>query len=212
MVGLLAHVEGPLGAALGHAHRVSLRRHLSDEHVHRTVLRRQTGDEIPGEDDQVVVVVVAVEIAGLAGLELQVPDADPVVLEEDPVADVSEGVALVLELAQRCDVVVENFRPGVAARLGVGYEEIGAVRPDVIYASISGYGQTGRDAQRRAYAPVVHAEVGLLAFKARECEIDPVPEPVSHADIAVGMAAAQGVLAALFKRLSKTSPRTPWPR
>ena len=114
--------------------------------------------------------------------------------------DRPEGVELALRMAEQCDVVVENFRPGVAARLGVGYEQVRARRPDVVYASVSGYGQDGRASQRRAYAPVVHAEVGLLDFKARETERDPIPEPVSHADIAAGMAAAQGILAALFRR------------
>jgi len=111
-----------------------------------------------------------------------------------------DGVDLVLDLAERSDVVVENFRPGVAARLGVGYEQVAARRPDVVYCSISGYGQDGRAANRRAYAPVVHAEVGLLAHKAKEQGRSPAPEPVSHADIAVGMAGAQAVLAALFRR------------
>ncbi len=111
-----------------------------------------------------------------------------------------DGVALALDLARQCDVVVENFRPGIAARLGVGYEQVKAVRPDVVYCSVSGYGQDGRAAQRRAYAPVVHAEMGLLHYKAREWGVDPLPEPVSHADIAAGMAGAQGVLAALWRR------------
>lgn len=111
-----------------------------------------------------------------------------------------EGVELVLALSERCDVVVENFRPGVAARLGVGYEQVSARTPSIIYCSVSGYGQTGGSAQRRAYAPVIHAEVGLLDFKARETETVPMAEPVSHADIAAGMTAAQGVLAALFRR------------
>jgi CoA:oxalate CoA-transferase len=111
-----------------------------------------------------------------------------------------EGVQLALDLARSCDVVVENFRPGIAARLGIGYEQIRAVRPDVVYCSVSGYGQEGRAAQRRAYAPVVHAEVGLLHYKAQEWDVDPRPEPVSHADIAAGMAGAHGVLAALWRR------------
>jgi CoA:oxalate CoA-transferase len=110
------------------------------------------------------------------------------------------GVELVLRLAERSDVVVENFRPGIAARLGVGYEQVRERNPAVVYCSVSGYGQDGRAAQRRAYAPVVHAEVGLLHHKARETDRTPAPEPVSHADIAAGMAAAQGVLAALFRR------------
>jgi crotonobetainyl-CoA:carnitine CoA-transferase CaiB-like acyl-CoA transferase len=111
-----------------------------------------------------------------------------------------EGVELLLQLAERCDVMVENFRPGVAARLGVGYEQVVERNPSVVYCSVSGYGQDGRAARRRAYAPVVHAEVGLLHYKARERDHDPIPEPVSHADIAAGMSAAQGVLAALFRR------------
>lgn len=110
------------------------------------------------------------------------------------------GVELALELAERSDVVVENFRPGVAARLGVGYEQIRTRRPDIVYCSVSGYGQEGRAAGRRAYAPVVHAEAGVLHFKAQEWESPPRPEPVSHADVAAGMAGAQGVLAALWRR------------
>jgi len=113
---------------------------------------------------------------------------------------VPEGVELALQLAERCDVVVENFRPGVADKLGIGYEHVRARKADIVYCSVSGYGQDGRAARRRAYAPVVHAEVGLLDYKAREWGRDPLPEPVSHADIAAGMAGAQGVLAALWRR------------
>jgi crotonobetainyl-CoA:carnitine CoA-transferase CaiB-like acyl-CoA transferase len=110
------------------------------------------------------------------------------------------AVELVLRMAARCDVVVENFRGGVAERLGVGYEAVRARRPDVVYCSISGYGQDGPAAHRRAYAPVVHAELGLIHYKAEQRGTEPLPEPVSHADLAVGMQAAQGVLAALFQR------------
>ena len=110
------------------------------------------------------------------------------------------AVELALQLAEKCDVVVENFRPGVADKLGIGFEAIKARRPDVVYCSVSGYGQDGRASQRRAYAPVVHAEVGLLHHKAKEWEIEAKPEPVSHADIAAGMAGAHGVLAALWRR------------
>jgi len=54
-----------------------------------------------------------------------------------------DGLALVRELARRADVVVENFRPGTAARLGLGYDDLAAENPGLVYASISGYGQTG---------------------------------------------------------------------
>ncbi|MDH3678639.1 MAG: CoA transferase [Acidimicrobiia bacterium] len=110
------------------------------------------------------------------------------------------AVELALDLAEQCDVVVENYRPGVAEKLGVGYEAVRARRGDIVYCSVSGYGQQGRAAHRRAYAPVVHAEVGLLHHKAKEWGVAPRPEPVSHADMAAGMAGAQGVLAALWRR------------
>jgi crotonobetainyl-CoA:carnitine CoA-transferase CaiB-like acyl-CoA transferase len=112
-----------------------------------------------------------------------------------------EAQALVLELTAGADVLVENYRPGVAARLGLGYEAVRAVKTDIVYCSISGYGQTGPAAQRRAYAPVIHAELGLIDLNARERGTDPLPEAVSHADFAVGAQAATGILAALVHRL-----------
>lgn len=113
----------------------------------------------------------------------------------------AEGQALVLDLVADADVLVENYRPGVAARLGLGYDSVRARRPDIVYCSISGYGQTGPAAQRRAYAPVIHAELGLIDLNARERGTDPLPEAVSHADFAVGAQAATGILAALVHRL-----------
>ncbi len=111
-----------------------------------------------------------------------------------------EARRLAFELAVRSDVVVENFRPGVAARLGVGYPAVRERNPRVVYCSITGYGQSGPSAQRRAYAPVIHAELGLLELGARGRGLDPMPEPVSHADFAVGAQAAQAILAALLVR------------
>lgn len=111
-----------------------------------------------------------------------------------------DGGQLVLDMARHADVVVENYRPGVAARLGLGYEAIQAVNESIVYCSISGYGQTGTARNRRAYAPVIHAELGLLALNARERGTDPMPESVSHADFAVGSQAASAILAALFNR------------
>jgi crotonobetainyl-CoA:carnitine CoA-transferase CaiB-like acyl-CoA transferase len=111
-----------------------------------------------------------------------------------------EGRSLALQLAQQADIVVENYRAGVAARLGLGYEDVCRINPGVIYCSITGYGQTGPDAQRRAYAPVIHAELGLIDLNARERGTDPMPEAVSHADFAVGAQAATAILAALYHR------------
>jgi crotonobetainyl-CoA:carnitine CoA-transferase CaiB-like acyl-CoA transferase len=76
-----------------------------------------------------------------------------------------------------------------------------ARKPDIVYCSISGYGQSGPAAQRRAYAPVIHAELGLIDLNARERGTKPLPEAVSHADFAVGAQAATGILAALVHRL-----------
>jgi CoA:oxalate CoA-transferase len=110
------------------------------------------------------------------------------------------GRALVAELAACVDVVLENFRPGVLDRLGLGYEQVRARNPRVVYCSITGYGQRGVMASRRAYAPVMHAELGLMEFTARRMRSEPRAEAVSHADLAAGMQATVGILAALLQR------------
>ncbi len=114
--------------------------------------------------------------------------------------DQPEGRAVARDLALAADVVVENFRPGVMARLGLGPDELLAAKPELIYCSISGYGQTGPAAHRRAYAPIIHAEMGLIDLGAEPRGLDPQPEPVSHADFAVGSQAATAICAALFGR------------
>ena len=111
------------------------------------------------------------------------------------------GRDLVRELVREADVFVENYRPGVTERLGLGYEAVRAEKADIIYCSITGYGQEGPAARRRAYAPIIHAELGLVDLNARERGTDPLPEAVSHADFAVGAQAATGILAALVHRL-----------
>src|ERR1700739_1380172 len=72
-----------------------------------------------------------------------------------------EAIKLVHRLVAETDVVVENFRPGVMDRLGLGYEALRKINPRLIYCSISGYGQTGPTAERAAYAMIVHAESGF---------------------------------------------------
>ena len=112
-----------------------------------------------------------------------------------------EGQTLVRQLAEQADVLVENYRPGVAQRLGLGYPDISQLNPDIVYCSITGYGQDGPAASRRAYAPVIHAELGLVDLNARERGTDPLPEAVSHADFAVGAQAATAILAGIIHRL-----------
>ena len=73
----------------------------------------------------------------------------------------AEAIRLVHRLVTETDILVENFRPGVMERLGLGYEALQKINPRLIYCSISGYGQSGPDAERAAYAMIVHAESGF---------------------------------------------------
>ena len=82
---------------------------------------------------------------------------------------VTGAADLIRDLAAQADVLIENFRPGVMDRLGLGYHRLSAANPQLIMLSVSGFGATGRDAGRRALAPVIHAESGLLA---RQAELD----------------------------------------
>jgi crotonobetainyl-CoA:carnitine CoA-transferase CaiB-like acyl-CoA transferase len=111
-----------------------------------------------------------------------------------------EGRRLAADLAVRCDVVVENFRPGVMARMGLGYDALAARRPDLVYASISGYGQAGPWAERRAYAPVVGAEAGTTKSQGDARGGVYANDVFSHADVYTGMEAAAAIMAALFQR------------
>ena len=79
-----------------------------------------------------------------------------------------DGAAeLIIALAQKADVVIENFRPGVMDRLGVGWDQLREANPKLIMLSISGYGRDGPERDRGGYAPLLHAETGLLARQSR---------------------------------------------
>ena len=112
----------------------------------------------------------------------------------------SGAPGLVRELAARADVLIENFRPGVMDRLELGYERLAAANPRLVMLSVSGFGATGPKASRRALAPVIHAESGLLA---RQADLDGRSAsdlPVALADTVTGLHAAIAVLAALHNR------------
>ncbi|MEP7112355.1 MAG: CoA transferase [Ilumatobacteraceae bacterium] len=111
-----------------------------------------------------------------------------------------EAVDLLLRLAERCDVVIENFRPGVLDRMGLGYEAVAARNPGIVYASISGYGSDGPWASRRAYAPVVGAETGITKEQGDVRGGHYANDPFSHADVYTALEAASAILAALFNR------------
>ena len=111
-----------------------------------------------------------------------------------------EGAEILLALAEHADVLVENYRPGVMARLGLGADTMRARNPRLIYASISGYGQTGPWVKRRAYAPVVEAESGIVASQGNARGGELAKDPHSHADVYTSLETASAILAALYQR------------
>ena len=107
--------------------------------------------------------------------------------------------AIFERLLANADVLVENYRPGVMARLGYGWEALHARLPRLIYAAVSGFGQTGPDAGKPAYDMVVQARGGVMSITG-ETGGPPVRVGASIGDIVAGMYLAQGVLAALYDR------------
>jgi CoA:oxalate CoA-transferase len=114
--------------------------------------------------------------------------------------DRPEAVELLLALAERCDVLVENFRPGVMARNGLGYDVVAARNPRLVYASITGYGNDGPWVHRRAYAPVVGAETGITKAQGDARGGQYANDPFSHADVYTSLETAVAILAALMQR------------
>jgi crotonobetainyl-CoA:carnitine CoA-transferase CaiB-like acyl-CoA transferase len=103
-------------------------------------------------------------------------------------------------LIERADIVVEQFRPGVMARLGLGYDDIRAIRPDIIYCSITGYGQTGPGAARAGHDLNYIGDTGLLALSCGTADTPVIP-PALIADIAGGTyPAVLNILLALRQR------------
>ncbi|WP_167382489.1 CaiB/BaiF CoA transferase family protein [Bordetella genomosp. 6] len=110
-----------------------------------------------------------------------------------------DGRRIAQALAARSDVVVENFKPGVADKLGIGYARLSAATPGLVYCSISGFGQSGPNAGRPAYDVVAQAMSGLMSLTG---EPDGAPTLIGESvgDICAGMFAAWGVMAALYDR------------
>lgn len=112
-----------------------------------------------------------------------------------------QGQQVAQRLALATDVMLENFRPGTAARLGLGYQELSERNPRLIYASISGYGQTGPSAPLPGYDAVAQAISGMMSVTG-EADGEPVRSGTSLADVGAGMYAVIGILAALHARES----------
>ena len=112
------------------------------------------------------------------------------------------GREIALELARRCDVVVENFKPGTMEKLGLGYEDVKRVKPDIIYASLSGFGLSGPYSKRPSFAPMGSSMSGW--YRLTGDIVDPEGPPIRpaewHGDLDPGLWAVIAILAALRHR------------
>lgn len=112
----------------------------------------------------------------------------------------SEGSKLVFELASRADVIVENFLPGVADKLGLGYSAVSAANPEVVYVSVTGFGQTGPHARRAGYNTIAQGMSGIMALTGMPGH-PPTKVGGSVADLAAALWAFGVANAALAHRL-----------
>ncbi len=112
----------------------------------------------------------------------------------------AEGLELFYELVRTADVLVQNWRPGAAERLKIGENELRAIKPDLIYASITGFGDDGPYAERRGYDPIFQALTGYVGAQLNPDV--PIPDLVRNAvvDKATSLSLAQAITAALFAR------------
>lgn len=112
----------------------------------------------------------------------------------------AEGRAIAFRLAASCDVIIEAFRPGVTAKLGLGYEEVRAVRPDIVYVSFSGFGADGPMASRPGVDLLVQGESGIMSITG-SADGPPMKIGFTAVDAAAGFALSSAILAGLMHRL-----------
>jgi formyl-CoA transferase len=112
----------------------------------------------------------------------------------------AQGLHQMYDIVRSADVVVENFRPGVTNRLKVSYEHLAAVKPDLIYASISGFGQTGPYAARGGYDLIAQGMSGVMSVMGLEGDDTPVKSAIPLADLGAGLFCAIGILSACMAR------------
>ena len=110
------------------------------------------------------------------------------------------GRQVVVDLARTADVFVQNYRPGVMARLGLDYDDLKAVKPDLIYVSMSGWGEVGPYAHKPVYDPIIQALSGVASVQAGSDQARPRLIRTVLPDKLTGVTAAQAVSAALFAR------------
>ncbi len=110
-----------------------------------------------------------------------------------------EGLKIIHALLPQCDVVIHNFKTGGAEKLGIGYEQLKAIKPDLIYCAVAGYDTRGPEASRPGYDLVIQAEAGLMALNG-DANMPPLKFGVAVVDLMTGMYSAQAILAALLRR------------
>jgi len=110
-----------------------------------------------------------------------------------------EGIEIIKKLVEEYDIVVEQFRPSVMSRLGIGYEQLKAINPRLIYCAVTGYGQQGAYKNRAGHDLNYLAIAGILDYTGRKAS-GPVPLPIQAADITGGLYAVTGILAAVIHR------------
>ena len=109
----------------------------------------------------------------------------------------TEDLEIFKQLAESADVLIENYRPGIVKKLGIDYETLSALNPDLIYCSISGYGQTGPYKNKKVYDPLIQGTVGIP--NAQNTEKPQLVKTIIY-DKVTGMTSAQAISAALFQR------------
>jgi len=109
------------------------------------------------------------------------------------------GREVVVDLARHADVFIENFAPGVAGRLGLAYDAVRTAKPDIVYCSISGFGQTGPWRERPAFAHIINAVSGMMALEQGE-EAAPRASNLQAADVLAAAHAMGAIMAALWRR------------
>lgn len=111
-----------------------------------------------------------------------------------------KAVEILTELIKTADVLLENFRPGVMKKFGLDYESVKKINPRLVYTSISGFGQTGPDAEKPSYDILAQARGGLMSLTGLPDNNEPVLVGVSLSDILAGVFAAGAVTTALYQR------------
>jgi len=110
------------------------------------------------------------------------------------------SVDLVNELVSEADILIENYRPDVMSRLGIGFEELKQINPRLVMLSITGFGHNGPESRRATYAPVVHAEAGLIYRAHERNQIQYHDLPLSIADTNASLHGLVGLLSAIIMR------------